>query len=66
MTIQTVSIRDAGSMHGTFLNMETVQSGTPSAIRRGDELILGMPVFRHQEEYQPALVRVDSLEFYEG
>ncbi|CAN8106151.1 unnamed protein product [Discula destructiva] len=63
---ETVGIRDYGSMHGTFLNNKKISSDAPTGIRPGDELILGMPVFRHQEEYQPALLRVDGFEFQEA
>lgn len=54
-------------MHGTFLNKNKVGGHTsqPTRIRVGDELTLGLPVFRNREEFQPALVRVDGLEFYE-
>lgn len=48
-------------MHGTFLNEEKVEEA--AEIHAGDEVILGGPVYRHQAEYQPALVRVDDLEF---
>ncbi|KAJ4415453.1 hypothetical protein N0V82_007324 [Gnomoniopsis sp. IMI 355080] len=64
---QKVYIRDSGSMHGTFLNKNKVvgHSSQPTRIQVGDELTLGLPVFRNREEFQPAHMRVDGLEFYD-
>lgn len=55
-------------MHGTFLNKNKIGKYMSQAtrIRVGDELTLGMPVFRNREEFQPALVRVDGVEFHEA
>lgn len=52
-------------MHGTFLNKQKVSRVTPTPIRAGDELVLGMPVFRLQEEYTPALLRIYGVDFQE-
>lgn len=60
-----MGISDSGSMHGTFLNKNNV-AGNMSRIRVGDELTLGVPVFRNREEFQPALMRVDGVEFNEA
>lgn len=62
---QTVGITDLGSMHGTFLNKTKVggQGSEPTHIQIGDELTLGLPVFRNREEFHPALMRVDGWKF---
>lgn len=55
-------------MHGTYLNKHKIDShmSQPTRIRVGDELTLGMPVFRNLAEFQPALIRVDGVEFREA
>lgn len=65
---QTVGITDLGSMHGTFLNKTKVAGpgSGPTRIHVGDELTLGLPVFRNHEEFHPALMRVDGLDFCEA
>lgn len=64
---QTVGITDLDSMHGTFLNKTKVAGpgSRPTRIQVGDEVTLGLPVFRNHEEFHPALIRVEGLEFCE-
>lgn len=58
-------IRDLDSMHGTYLNKDRVDS-KPTPLRPEDELIFGLPVYRHDTNFEPVHVRVDGIEFQEA
>ncbi|ROW00786.1 hypothetical protein VMCG_06493 [Cytospora schulzeri] len=57
-----IKIRDAGSMHGTFLNKEKVGSDEAKPLAAGDEITFGMPVYRNQTVFKPATMTV-GMEF---
>ncbi|ROV93752.1 hypothetical protein VSDG_06986 [Cytospora chrysosperma] len=57
-----VKIRDAGSMHGTFLNSEKVGSAEARLLVDGDKITFGMPVYRNQTIFKPATMTV-GIEF---
>lgn len=61
-TSQVVKIRDAGSMHGTFLNNEKVGSDEARLLAAGDKITFGMPVYRNQTVFKPATMTV-GVEF---
>lgn len=59
---QVVRIRDAGSMHGTLLNGETLESEAARPLVSGDEVTFGSSVYRNQKTFKPATVTV-GMEF---
>lgn len=59
---QVVRIRDAGSMHGTLLNGETLDTEAARPLAAGDEVTFGSPVYRNQKTFKPATVTV-GMEF---
>lgn len=60
---QVVRIRDAGSMHGTLLNGETLEAEVARPLVSGDEVTFGSSVYRNQKTFKPATVTVD-MEFH--
>lgn len=58
---QIVRIRDAGSMHGTFLNDEPLDEVARPLVG-GDEVTFGSSVYRNQKTFKPATVTV-GIEF---
>lgn len=52
-------------MHGTYLNGEKVDRDVPRCLNTGDILVFGMGVYRNQQTFQPAEVKVD-IEFRSG
>jgi hypothetical protein len=59
---QVVRIRDAGSMHGTFLNDEPLEREVARPLGTGDEVTFGSSVYRNQKTFKPATVTV-GVEF---
>ncbi|KAJ0119312.1 hypothetical protein J7T55_013550 [Diaporthe amygdali] len=57
-----IRIRDAGSMHGTYLNNEPLESEDGRPLVAGDKVTFGVPVYRNQKTFQPAIVTV-GMEF---
>ncbi|KUI74309.1 hypothetical protein VM1G_09817 [Cytospora mali] len=57
-----VKIRDAGSMHGTYLNDEKVGSDEARPVVAGDKITFGMPVYRNQTIFKPTTMKVE-MEF---
>lgn len=58
---QAVTLRDSGSMHGTYLNNAKISS--EKTLRAEDEIILGVPVYRNEHTFQPATLKVERVEF---
>lgn len=58
---QAVTLRDSGSMHGTYLNNAKISS--EKTLRAEDEIILGVPVYRNEQTFQPATLKVERVEF---
>jgi hypothetical protein len=58
--VQTVSIRDIGSLHGTFINGDKAQidSNVPVEIRDGSQVTFGVPIWRNSESFAPATIKV--------
>lgn len=46
-------------MHGTYLNGEKVSRNESRRLTAGDKLVFGMAVYRNQQTFQPAEVKVD-------
>lgn len=59
---QVVRIRDAGSMHGTLLNGETLEAEVARPLVSGDEVTFGSSVYRNHKTFKPATVTV-GMEF---
>ncbi|KAG6359424.1 hypothetical protein INS49_012945 [Diaporthe citri] len=59
---QVVRIRDAGSMHGTYLNDEQLDTEVARPLVVGDEVTFGSSVYRNQKTFKPATVTV-GIEF---
>lgn len=59
---QVVRIRDAGSMHGTYLNDEPLDTEVTRPLTAGDEITFGSSVYRNQKTFKPATVTV-GIEF---
>ncbi|KAI7780901.1 hypothetical protein LA080_015468 [Diaporthe eres] len=59
---QVVRIRDAGSMHGTYLNDEPLDTEVARPLVVGDEVTFGSSVYRNQRTFKPATVTV-GIEF---
>ncbi|KAK7746335.1 hypothetical protein SLS53_002294 [Cytospora paraplurivora] len=59
---QALKVRDAGSMHGTYLNKEKLSSDIARLLVPGDEMTFGMPVYRNQTIFKPATMTV-GVEF---
>lgn len=59
---QALKVRDAGSMHGTYLNKEKLGSDIARPLVAGDEMTFGMPVYRNQTIFKPATMTV-GVEF---
>lgn len=57
-----VRIRDAGSMHGTYLNEEPLDTEVARPLAVGDEVTFGSSVYRNQRTFKPATVTV-GIEF---
>ncbi|ROW10057.1 hypothetical protein VPNG_06570 [Cytospora leucostoma] len=57
-----LKVRDAGSMHGTYLNKEKLGSDIARPLVAGDEMTFGMPVYRNQTIFKPATMTV-GVEF---
>ncbi|KAI3393803.1 hypothetical protein diail_3624 [Diaporthe ilicicola] len=62
---QIIRIRDAGSMHGTYLNDHQLDTEHARPLVAGDQVTFGLPVYRNQRTFQPATVTV-GLEFRNG
>lgn len=62
MAGQVVRIRDAGSMHGTVLNDEPLETEVARPLVSGDEVTFGSSVYRNQKTFKPATVTV-GIEF---
>lgn len=60
--LQVIRIRDAGSMHGTYLNDEPLDTEVARPLAAGDEITFGSSVYRNQKTFKPATVTV-GIEF---
>ncbi|CAL3967532.1 unnamed protein product [Diplocarpon coronariae] len=57
--LQDVTIKDIGSMHGTFLNGIELTKNIPMVVGRGDILVFGTEVRRGAETFPACRFRVD-------
>lgn len=64
---QTVSVRDFGSLHGTYVNheMERIPGRTLHELHDGDEISFGAAILRNGDSYTPTRVKV-GIEFNNG
>lgn len=53
-------------MHGTYLNKERISSEKPQILKKDDEIVCGLPVYRRDTNFQPAMLKVEKVEFREG
>ncbi|PBP19493.1 FHA domain protein [Diplocarpon rosae] len=56
---QKLTIKDIGSMHGTFLNGIELTKNVPMAVSKGDILVFGTEVRRGSETFPACRFRVD-------
>ncbi|KAH8893313.1 hypothetical protein GQ53DRAFT_763636 [Thozetella sp. PMI_491] len=61
MDSQTVHIRDAGSLHGTYLNENRLAKDGSKELRDGDKLRFGISVMRGQDAFAPTCVKVGII-----
>lgn len=54
-------IRDIGSLHGTFIDdgPDAIPKNDLVKIRNGSKVTFGIPIWRNQESFNPATVKVD-------
>ncbi|KAK1760568.1 hypothetical protein QBC47DRAFT_367527 [Echria macrotheca] len=57
---ETVTIKDLGSLHGTYLNNETekIPQNEPQELKDGDIIKFGATVWRDSEHFNPAKIAV--------
>lgn len=60
--LQTITIQDIGSMHGTYLNGVELARHVPSTLNNGDILVFGAEVRRGPETFPACSFRI-SYEF---
>lgn len=53
-------------MHGTWLNNVRIGSDEPQAVKKGDDIVCGLPVYRRDTTFQPAMLKVEKVEFREA
>jgi hypothetical protein len=57
--IQTITIEDIGSMHGTFLNSASIVQKKPMVLQDNDVLVFGSRVTRGAKTIQACAFRVN-------
>ncbi|KAK3996777.1 hypothetical protein QBC44DRAFT_365444 [Cladorrhinum sp. PSN332] len=61
---ETVSIKDTGSLHGTFVNNDArLVSNEPKELKKGDIVTFGQAIFRGSAEFLPTTAYVSSISF---
>ncbi|KAH8821166.1 hypothetical protein F5884DRAFT_76935 [Xylogone sp. PMI_703] len=56
--IESIMLKDIGSLHGTFINGTQVERFTPIPINAGDTIVFGAPVARNGETFPPCSFQV--------
>ncbi|RFU27812.1 hypothetical protein B7463_g8526, partial [Scytalidium lignicola] len=62
--IDSIMLKDIGSLHGTFLNGTQVDRLIPTPLNPGDTVVFGAPVARNGETFPPCSFEV-SIDFHD-
>lgn len=59
---QVLTISDMSSLHGTYLN-NGLKVKSELLLKKDDEIIFGVPVYRNAQTFQPAVLTLQGMEF---